>query len=127
MAKWQNDAILDAALSYIKTNSANVVLCTAQPATFSEATTSYGSGGVALATSATVSADYADIADGVSGRKLVVPQRQDVTVDDTGTATHVAIISGSELLYVTTCVSQMLSVGNLVTVPEWEIELRDAV
>lgn len=127
MAKWQNDLMLDAALNYVKTNSANVVLCSAQPATFAEAAANLGAGGVALATSATISTDYAALADGVSGRKLIVPQRTDVTVDVTGTATHVAIISGSALLYVTTCVSQAVTSGNLVTIPSWEIELRDAV
>lgn len=126
MAKWQNDLMLDAALNYILSNSANVVLCSAQPANFTEATTSLSRGGVALATSATDSSDYSAVEDGVNGRKLVVPQRTDVTIDDTGTATHVAIVSSSALLYVTTCVSQALTAANLVTIPSWDIELYDA-
>ena len=122
MAKWQNDLMLDAGLDYISDNSAKVVLCSAQPTTFTEANATYN-----LAEEAVVSVDYASIADGTSGRKLTVPQCTDVTVDVTGTATHVAIISGAALLYVTTCVSQALTAANLVTIPEWDIEIRDAV
>lgn len=127
MSKYQIDAMLDAALDYIKTNSAKVVLCDAQPTTFSEANTNSGSGGVALATVATASGDYDLITDGTTGRKLTVPQRTDMTVDVTGTASHVAIISGSDLLYVTTCVPQSVTATNLVTIPAWDIEIRDAV
>lgn len=127
MAKWQNDSMLDAALQYLVDNSANVVLCNAQPADYAAASTTITGGGAAIATAATISTDYAAIADGVSGRKLVVPQRTDITVDETATATHVAIISGTTLLYVTTCVSQSVTAGNLVTIPEWEIEMRDAL
>jgi len=126
MSKWQNDAMLDAALNYIKDNSAKVVLCDAQPANFTEANTNSGGGGVALASMATVTGDFGSITDGASGRTLAVPQRTDITVDVTGTATHVAIISGSELLYVTTCISQAVTAANLVTIPSWDIEMRDA-
>lgn len=128
MAKWQNDLMLDAALDYISDNSAKVVLCDSQPATFAEADDNVGTGdGVAIATVATISTDYGANADGTSGRKLTVPQRTDATVDVTATATHVAIISAAALLYVTTCVSQPLTAANLVTIPEWDIEVRDAV
>jgi len=127
MAKWQNDLMLDAALQYVIDNSTNIVLCSNQPASFTEASNTITNGGVAIATSSITSGDYAGIVDGVGGRKIVVPQQTDVTVDETATATHVAIISGTDLIYVTTCVSQSVTAGNLVTIPEWEIELRDAV
>jgi len=122
MSKYQNDLMLDAALDYIRDNAAKVTLCSAQPTTYAEANATF-----MLASVATVTGDFAAIADGTTGRKQVVPQRTDVTVDATGTATHVAIISGAALLYVTTCVSQAVTAANLVTIPEWDIELRDAV
>ena len=127
MAKWQNDNILDAALNYIKDNTISVVLCNAQPATYAEASTTIGNGGHAMAT-ASVAANDMLIDDGsFSGRKITIPQCTDVTVDETDSATHVALISDTELIYVTTCISQSLTAGNLVTIPAWEIELRDAV
>lgn len=127
MGKWQNDAMLDAALDYIINNTTTMTLCDAQPADYAAATTNTGSGGNEIAT-ATVSGGSITKGDGdVSGRKAIVPQAADVTINSTATATHVALCSGSELLYVTTCVSQALTSGNLVTIPTWDIELRDAV
>jgi len=126
MAKWQNDLMLDASLDYISDNVAQIVLCDSQPADYTAATTDSPTGS-ALGESALVSGDFAAISNATSGRKLVVPEVADVTVDVTGTATHVALVSGSALLYVTTCVSQAVTLGNLVTIPEWDIEMRDAV
>ena len=127
MAKWQNDLMLDAALDYISDNVAQIVLCDGQPADYADATTDSGSGGVALGEDALISTDFGAIADATSGRKLTVPQQADVDVDVTSTATHVALVSAAALLYVTTCVSQAVTSGNLVTIPEWDIEIRDAV
>jgi hypothetical protein len=127
MGKWQIDAMLDEALAYITDNSAQIVLCVDQPADYSEATTDYGTGsGKALGEKALVAADFSAISDGSSGRKLTVPQVSSVTVDVTGSVTHLAIISESALLYVTTCVSQAVTNGSSVTIPEWDIEIRDA-
>lgn len=121
MAKWQNDLMLDAGLDYISDNSAKVMLCSQAVTSFADANT------YMLAEDDVISTDYAALADGTSGRKLTVPQRTDVTVAADGTATHVAIVSAAALLYVTTCVSQAVTTGNLVTIPEWDIEIRDAV
>ena len=130
MSKWQTDSMLDNALGYITSGVAQIVLCDAQPSSYADATTDSGSGGVALGEKALVEADFSAISNATSGRKLTVPQVADVTVDVTGTVTHIALVSDSgdsELLYVTTCVSQAVTAGNLVTIPEWDIELRDAV
>ena len=125
MGKWQNDDMLDAALSYIKTNCAEITLCNGQPSNYSDATT-YGSGGMMLVTTALASTDVV-LGDATSGRKAVVAQKSDITVSNTDDATHVAICSATELLYVTVCVSQSVTSGNLVTIPSWEIEMRDAM
>jgi len=64
-----------------------------------------------------------------SGLKLVVPQKASVTVTASGTAARVALVnsSGSVATYITTCTAQVLTSGNTVTVPVWDIEVRDPV
>ena len=122
MAKWQNDSMLDAALSYISTNLAEMVVCSAQPTTYAEATSTY-----ALADVAVTSANVTGPANGsVSGRKITIDEQTGVTVDATGTATHVALVSADTLLYVDTCTSQSLTSGTTITIPAWDIEIRDA-
>lgn len=122
MAKWQNDLILDAALDYVKNNVTQEVVCSAQPTTYAEATSTYK---LALKTGLT-SGSFTGPANGdTSGRKLTVNQQASIAVDSTGTATHVALCSGTVLLLVTTCTNQVLTSGNTVTVPAWDIELSD--
>jgi hypothetical protein len=130
MAKYQIDAMLDAALDYIKNNVTTISVCSAQPATYAEATTTYDGGAnkycLAKKTGLT-SGSFTGAADGdSSGRKLTVNQQATITVDASASATHVALCSGTTLLYVTTCTSQALTAGNTVTVPAWDIEIADA-
>lgn len=121
--KWQNDSILDAALDYIKNNVTQLAVCSAQPTTYAEATATYK---LALKTGLT-SGSFTGPADGdTNGRKVTVNQQASITVDASGNATHIALCSGSVLLYVTTCTSQALTSGNTVTVPAWDIEIADA-
>lgn len=124
MAKWQNDSVLDAALDYVKNNVTQECVCNAQPTTYAEATSTYK---LALKTGLT-SGSFTGPANGdTSGRKLTVNQQASITVDTGGTATHIALCSGSVLILVTTCTSQVLTGGNTVTVPAWDIELSDIV
>lgn len=121
MAKSVNDAVLDAALNYVKTNCAQICVCSSEPTTYAAATTTYK-----LAAGALTSANFGSTADGdTSGRKIAVPAKADISITATGTATHIALVSGSILLYVTTCTSQSLTSGNTVTVPTWDIEIAD--
>jgi hypothetical protein len=122
MPKWQNDLMLDAALDY--TGAATLLtVCSAQPTTYAEASSTYK-----LADVVVDSGDFSKANGDSSGRKLTVAQQASVPIDSTGTATHVALaISGSStLLYVTTCTSQSLTSGGTVTVPAWDIEIADA-
>lgn len=119
MAKWQNDAMLDAALDYISTNATELYVCTGQPTDRANA--------IALALTGAATPTFQANADGdVSGRKLEVDEVADESITGTGTATHIALCSGSALLYVTTSTSQALSSGGTVTVPAWDIEIEDA-
>ena len=119
MAKWANDAVIDAGLDVVATGTI-LTVCSAQPTNRTEAVTTYK-----LADVVVDGTDFTKSNGDVSGRKLTVSQQTIVAVDTTGTATHVAISSGSTLLYVTTCTSQLLTSGNTVTIPAWDIEISD--
>ncbi len=119
--KWSNDGMLDAGLNWIKTNCANICICSQQPTTFAEANATY-----MLARGALAEGDFGNPVNGdESGRKIVVPSVADISVTNTGDENHVALISADTLLYVTTSTQQTLTAGNTVTTPAWDIELED--
>lgn len=122
MAKYQIDAMLDAALDYIKNNGTQLAVCSTFPTTYAEATSTYK---LALKTGLT-SGSYTGPANGdTNGRKITVNAQTAITVDTGGSAQHIAICSGSVLLYVTTCTAQTLTAGNTVNTPAWDIEVAD--
>lgn len=121
MAKSVADAVLDAALNYIKNNVTRMTACSAQPTTYTEGNATYALADVTLA-----SGDFT-VADDTSGRKVTVAQKTGVTVDSTGTANHVALldVSNTALLYVTTATSQALTAANTMTFNSWKINIQD--
>lgn len=123
MAKSVANNVLDAALNYIANNGDAIYICDTQPTNLTEATTTYALADIPSLTSG----DYTGPADGdTNGRKLTVDQQTGVTIDTSGTATHVAIVdAGTELLYVTTCTSQALTASNTLTMNAWDIEIAD--
>lgn len=118
MPKWTNDIVLDALLDKVATGTI-LTVCSAQPTNRTEAVTTYKLADVVI--------DAADFAksDGVSGRKVTIAQQENVDVDTTGTANHVAVCDGTNLLYVTTCTPQLLTAGNKVTTPAWTVQVSD--
>lgn len=120
MAKWANDLVMDAALDYIA-GSTSMVACSGQPANFA------GVAAVALADVTMAGGDYTKADGGTSGRKVTMGAKSGVTIDATGTATHIALHDGSVLRYVTTCTSLALTAGggNTVNFPAWAIEVAD--
>lgn len=119
MAKSVHNDVLDAALNEVATGNL-MIACSAEPTTRTEAVTTYALADVAMA-----GVDYTNADGDTSGRKCTVGAKSGVTVDSTGTATHVAIVDGIDLLYVTTCTSQALTSGNTVDFPAWDIEIAD--
>lgn len=122
MAKSVHNEVLDESLNHLKNNVDKMVVCSQQPTSYTEANDSY-----ALADVSMTASDFT-IADGdTSGRKVTVAQKSGVTVDDTGTGNHVALLdaSASKLLYVTTSTSQSLTSGNTMTFESFDIEIRD--
>lgn len=123
MAKRCHTDVLDNGLNEIKNNVTRMIACSAEPTTFAEANATYALADVTLDSSDFTLAN-GDGA-GTTPRKCTVGAQSGVTVDTSGTATHVALVdvANSKLEYVTTCTSQALTGGNTVNFPAWEIEL----
>jgi hypothetical protein len=119
MSKWANDSVLDAGLDKIATGL-SLSVCTQQPTNKTEAITTYK-----LATVAIDSGDFTKSDGVVNGRKVTISSQDQLTVDTTGNATHLAICDGTDLLAVTTCTPQILTQGNTVTIPSWNIGFAD--
>jgi hypothetical protein len=123
MAKSIHDDVLDAALNYIKNNATRICVDNAEPTTYTQAITTYK-----LAIKTISSGDFTGPVNGdTNGRKITSNQQTGITVDTTGTATHVALAdsANSKLLLVTTCTSQSLTQGNTVTIPAFDDEIAD--
>ncbi len=134
--KFSIDAMLDAALDNLSGVANGLIVCTAGadggsgvPASYADITTPLGTGsGVALTGIVTINSGDFTKADGdVSGRKSTVAEQATIPIVATGDAAHICILntSTSEVLYVTECTVQSLSSGSNVTVPVWDIEVRD--
>ena len=125
MAKSVHNDVLDAALDEVAT-STRLCVCSTQPTTYTEAITTYELADVTL-TAGDGNGDFT-IADGdASGRKVTITAQSGITVDNSGTAQHIALVdvANTTLQYVTTCTSQVLTAGNTVDVPAWDIEIAD--
>lgn len=120
MAKAVHDDVLDAAFDVV--DQSNIMTaCSAQPTTRAEAVTTFALADAAM----TINTDYTKANGDTSGRKVTVAAKSAITVDASGTATHIALCDGTRLLYVTTCTSQALTSGNTVNFPSWDIEIAD--
>jgi len=122
VAKSVHDDVLDAALSYIQTNCTRICACSSQPTTYTEATVTYELADVIVDTT-----DFAIANGDTNGRKLTVSAQTNVTVDNSGTYGHLALVdvANSKLLYVTTGTSQVLTAGDTVHIPAWDIEIAE--
>jgi len=116
-----NDAVLDAALDEIIDNVTTLYLCSSEPGTYAEASSTYALGSRATPTVGTK-------ADGdSSGRKCTVSAISDGTVSGTGTASHWALTSGSVLYAAGSLTStQSVTSGNTFTLTAFDIEIPDA-
>lgn len=119
MGKLAVDAVLDGLLDIIATG-VEMYICTSEPADRAAAISA------SLISAQTLdSGDYSKANGDSSGRKITVAEQANISVTGTGTATHIAICTGSALLIVTTCTSQSLTSGNTVTVPAFDCEVAD--
>lgn len=119
MPKLVDDTVLDGAFNIIKNNATTMYACNAEPTSRAEAI-SYALADVAMA-----SGDFTIADGGTDGRKVTVAAKSAVTVDVTGAAIWIALISATLLLLRTTCTSQQLTQGNTVNIPAYTDTIRD--
>lgn len=120
MGKSVHNDVLDGAFDVLD-QADLMTVCSAEPTTRTEAVTTFKLADVAM----TPNTDFTKADGDTSGRKVTVASKSGVAVDSTGTATHVALVDGTRLLYVTTCTSQPLTSGNTANFPAWKVELAD--
>lgn len=123
MAKLLPDGTIDGMLSWIRLRLTGISVCSTQPTTFAEATTTYK-----LADKNGLTSTDLTLGDGdTDGRKVAMKAHSAVPVDTTGIAAHVAWwgSSASLLLLVTTCTTQQLTTGNTVNIPTHDFCIRD--
>lgn len=117
MGKAATDGFIDGGLDAI--DGCTVLhVCSAEPANHA------GIAAVSLADVVIDGSDFTKAAGDTNGRKVTIAQQTDITIDNTGTATHV-VISDTTDIFVTTCTSQALTAAGTVTVPAWDIEISD--
>ena len=120
MGKAVTDGFLDGTLDNIAASTAYNI-CTAEPTSIAECDS------LSLIPAHTLSgADFTKANGDSTGRKVTVAQQATLSIDVTGTATHIAINDGTDF-YVTTCTSQLLTASGTVTGPAWDIEILDPV
>jgi hypothetical protein len=126
MGKVVFDAVLDAALKDIADNANKLFICSAEPANYTEASSTYLLASVDL-TTGDGNGDYTIANGDTSGRKLTVAAQSGITVTNTGTATHIALCDSvnSAVKVVTTCNSQVVTSGNTINLQAFDYEIND--
>lgn len=112
----------DALLNYVRNNCENLYVCSAEPTSFTEASSTYKLGTKATPTIGAPAAGDA------SGRKVTVSAISDGTVNSAGTAAWVALTddSASELLWAKALSSSLaLATGSPFTLNAFDIENPD--
>lgn len=122
MAKFMDDAVLDAALNDIKNNCDSMILCAGQPASYAAAV-----GANALGDQAMAPGDFTLANGDTSGRKVTVSAKAGIPVDTAGTGDHVALVDvgNTRLIAVTTAPSQAVSGGGNFDIAAFDFEIAD--
>ena len=117
------DRVLDLGLNILSTEANRLDICSSEPTTYAEATSTTSLGNK---TSLSVGAPDARTPD---GRRVTVAQITDGTVDGTGTATHYAIVDTVNNRLLATgslAVSQAVTSGNTFTLAAFDIGIPGA-
>lgn len=120
MAKRIFDVDIDAMLALVEGDRLHAN--SAEPTTFTEATTTFN-----IAT-ATISGSNYTKADGdVSGRKNTLDSPADISISTSGTVTHLSVTlqAGTLLKLVTTTNSQALTSPGTFNIPDFDHEIED--
>lgn len=116
-----NDEVFDQGLDYADTNGTRIDICSSEPTTYAQATSTNTLGNATVNTGATQ--------DGATdGRRVIVPAITSGSVTGTGTASHWALTDGASVLIATGALSSSQSVtsGNTFTLDAISITIRDA-
>ena len=120
MAKLTADSVLDAALDNISGRTSPVLhVCSGTPTDRASVLTN------SLASHNMSSGDFTKADAGGGGRQSTVAAQTGISITTSGTATHVAYIDGTELVYQTTCTSTALTSGGTVDVGAHVISIGD--
>ena len=116
-----NDEVFDQGLDYADTNGTRLDICSAEPTTYTQATSTYTLGNDTVNTGATE-------AGATDGRRVIIPAITAGTVTGTGTASHWALTNGVDTLIATGALSasQGVTSGNTFTLDAVSITIRDA-
>ena len=114
------NAVFDSGLSTLTTNGTRIDICSAEPTTYAEATSTY-----TLGNSTITIGSPADRTGG--GREVTVGAVTDANVTGTGNAAYYAITNGSNTLYATGSLSTLQSVatGNTFSLGSFTIGIPD--
>ena len=115
------NAVFDDGLSTLTTNGTRLDICSTEPTTYAEATSTY-----TLGNEGTLSiGSPADRTGG--GREVTVAAITDASITSTGTAAFYAITNGSDTLYATGSLSssQGVSSGNTFSLGSFTIGIPD--
>ncbi len=118
MPKFASNDVINGSLAVVA-GATRMVALNGQPA-------SYAAADAGKLVEVTLAAGDFTLAPGdLSGRKVSVAAKASLAVITAGTADHIALldVAGSRLLYVTTCPSQALVSGGLVSIAGWSIEI----
>lgn len=116
-----NDEVFDQGLDFLDTNGTRLDICSAEPTTYAQATSTLTLGNDTVNTGATQ--------DGATdGRRVIVPAITSGTITGTGTATHWALTNGTDTLLATGSLtaSQAVTSGNTFSLDAISITIRDA-
>jgi hypothetical protein len=115
------DTVFDNGLTVLDTNGTRIDICSQEPTTYAEATSTYTLGNATVNTGAPANG-------AVDGRRVTVPAITTGSVTGTGTATHWSLTNGSSTLYATgpLTASQAVTNGNTFTLDAIDITIRDA-
>lgn len=117
-----SDEIFDQGLDYADTNGTRIDICSSEPTTYAQATSTLTLGNkTGLNTGATE-------AGATDGRRVIVPAITDGSVTATGTASHWALTDGTSVLLATGTLSasQAVTSGNDFTLDAISLTIRDA-
>lgn len=115
------NAVFDDGLSTLTTNGTRIDICSTEPTTYAEATSTY-----TLGNEASLSIGSPSDRTG-GGREVTVAAVSDASVTGTGTAAFYAITNGSDTLYATGSLSssQGVSSGNTFSLGSFTIGIPD--